>query len=86
MVALEALGPFCISSPQSRGKGIRSPPAGRRRGVFPKSQTPAAHLRSGPSLSTSSKGSGHGRREALAPNGPELGTVEGGGEEPEEPV
>lgn len=26
MVVLDVLTPFCISSPQSRGKGIRSPP------------------------------------------------------------
>lgn len=30
MVVFEALGPFFSSSPQSRGKGIRSLPAERR--------------------------------------------------------
>lgn len=52
----------------------------------PKSQTPAARLRSGPSVSTCSKGSGHRGREALAPNSPQLGSVEGGREEAEKPV
>lgn len=30
VVVFEALAPFCSSSPQSRGKGIRSPPVERR--------------------------------------------------------
>lgn len=30
VVALEVRAPFCISSPQSRGKGIGSPPGERR--------------------------------------------------------
>lgn len=32
MVVLDVLTPFCISSPQSRGKGIRSPPGERSEG------------------------------------------------------
>lgn len=33
VVVFEVLGPFCISSPQSRGKGTRSPPVEKRWGV-----------------------------------------------------
>ena len=32
VVVLDVLTPFCISSPQSRGKGIRSPPGERSEG------------------------------------------------------
>lgn len=32
VVVLDVLGPFCISSPQSRGKGTRSPPEEKRVG------------------------------------------------------
>ena len=54
VVALEVLAPFCISSPQSRGKGIRSPPEKRRmrgRVLFPNPRPllPAQPLTLGPS-------------------------------------
>lgn len=92
MVAvLEVLAPFCISSPQSRGKGIRSPPVGRkRRGLsFPQTShscclRPTA--RSDPALGTSGERGGQGWREAHAPHGLEPGAVGCGGEEAEKPV
>lgn len=48
MVVFEVLGPFCISSPQSRGKGTRSPPVERRWGVCPQVSDPSRPPSSGP--------------------------------------
>lgn len=88
VVVLEVLGPFCISSPQSLGKGIRSPPGESRVRslIFSQTLDPAAHPSSGPSVGTSGEGGGYWWGEAFAPHGLEPCTVVGRGEEAKEPV
>lgn len=89
VVVLELPAPFCISSPQSRGKGTCSPPGGGHREGQSSFQTadpccPRSPCPARPG--TGGEGGGHGRREALAPHGAEPGSVGGGGEEAPELV
>lgn len=83
MVGLEVLAPFCISSPQSLGKGTRSPPGKSRvRAVLSPNPGPCCPLSPCSGLwCTGGEGGGHRWREALSPHGPEPSAIEGGGKE-----